>query len=222
MKKKKFQQFNSELINDNIHYDFKDEKNNWVSFGINPYLFTTTNDSIFDQYNLNQITRNKELSDFSIANLSVLYAQYCKTKFNLGKSEEFIVKKLVINKQNDSIKEPIVLKKYNEYSSDTLKSAIRFFPSHESCYYNLYTASILKQAKNFNNAVRFMEFIVDPNNNEKINDYLGTIPMDLTRLKNSYKYYKEPLVLFPIPFSKLLPKLDYYEQLIKKYSNTID
>lgn len=216
-KKNKLQAFQSEEIEENIHSDFKAKDNTWIAFGINPYLFTSNSDTIFENQNLNFLLKQKRNKDLSFSNMIPLFSQYKKTKFNLDKSEDYLVKKLLINNQEDSTNSNIELKSYDNYIKENDKQAVQFFPSHETCYYNLYTISILKQAKNFNNALIFSEYITNPVFNEKINEYIGSIPMDITRLKNSYKYYKEPLILFPIPYNKSLSEFSYYEQLFKKF-----
>lgn len=216
LSKNKFQAFQSKEIEENIHSDFRSDDNSWVAFGINPYLFTSNSNKIFENQNLNVLLKLKRNKNLSFSNMIPLFSQFKKTEFNLSKSEDYLANRLLINNQEDSTQSNLELKTYTNYIKDNNKQAVQFFPSHETCYYNLYTISILKQAKNFNNALIFTEYLTNPLFNEKINEYIGSIPMDITRLKNSYKYYKEPLILFPIPYKKSLTEFSYYEQLFKK------
>lgn len=196
--KKLLQPWKSDKIKESVPEHLKAETNNWIGIGINPYVLAS-NDTILISDKLRMLLRRKNNKFFSDLYLSKdiipLISHHFKNKFDEKKIDKFLAKIEYTKNRDlpkDSIRKNIFIGMYSTILYDDFLTNKSLINIEKGIYYNLYCTGIIKQSPNFYNAKLFIEYITEIKNNERLNNFWKTIPVEMEEKKHKYSYQNLP------------------------------
>ena len=196
--KKLLQPWKSDKIVTNVPNFLKSSTNNWIGIGINPYVLAS-NDTILIDDRLRMLLRKKNTQIYTdlynAKDIIPLASHHFLKKYNEKKIEKFLTK--IEYRENrdlpkDSIRKNIFLSMYSSIRGDQYLTNKTLINLDKGIYYNLYCTGIIKQSPNYYNAKLFIEYITENKNNERINNYWKTLPIEMEEKKHNYSYQNLP------------------------------
>lgn len=200
----------------------------WAGIGIDPYVLITLKDSTGKIRTYKDLTKTskwcstlKSKSDWYPFYAPIVKRMDPKKEYNsLDWIKHFQSNDLGILKEKDSVSQcDILLSRYSVFRTDSIIQKTRFkkgkliFPNQRTggSYYNMYCFGIVSQARNYQNALSFFDYLMKESVNKRINNKWKTFPI-ITNNESPYFYqnirYKK-YGITPIQF------IDYYNRVRK-------
>ncbi|MBI1838069.1 MAG: ABC transporter substrate-binding protein [Flavobacteriia bacterium] len=228
-----YNEVHSWKLDELIDKKYSSKNNTWFGIGINPYILITRNkakdepeqytDLISSKYE-NQWTTNLQSSEDFIPFISPLLRS--KKRGNLHKYlQDFNEKQLYLGQNIQAYLRPNFFLTYyatfveHIMKNDSLKNIFHVnFLNHTSngTYYNLYTAGIVKQAQNYENAKLLLEYLATNQFNEQLNNKWKTLPISLNQHIHPYEYQNVDFTINKTTISKQVANYTYINSIAKK------
>ena len=212
---------------------FADNEGFFYGIGINPFIIVAKIDSntrkIANYKDLGKInawsTNLKENNDFlPLMNGMAHRMREESSESFMDWSTSLFSKEIEFRKGNDSSGYlPPLLTTYSAFYSDSalLHSGYRkaqvLFPNQQNggLFYELRAVAIVKQARNYSNALEFIHYITESSVNQRINSWWNTFPIT-TSLNRSYSYQNKRFKSYSIPVGKMCSTREKASRMIKK------
>lgn len=194
----------------------------WVGIAIDPYIFVQMQDSNRRSSNYLEFLQREawttNLREASLLPFFMGLQHRIRGESDSLKNQLFskiFEREQVFRRPGDSANYfNSLLTTYSSFYSDSTlyKSAYRkgkiVFPNQSfgGLHFNLRTVAIVKQAKNYSNAIEFIRFVTEEKANERINNWWNTFPVNSNMNKMfSYqrKYFRRYSAEFPVLFKSL-------------------
>lgn len=181
-----------------LEKNYRSKKSTWTGIGIDPYVIAVPTNSSY------KIADYKDLLDnsntfYSLPSpdfwfpfyASIIYGMDTKDK---GNSIDWL-KKMKKNSQeyismNDTIaSNSIILSSYSEFNRNKSKELKVIFPNQSigGSYYNMSCFGIVNQARNYENAITFFDYLLNESVNKRLNNHWKKFPV-ITSKKSFYSY----------------------------------
>ena len=181
-----------------LEKNYRSKKSTWAGIGIDPYVIAVSKDSS------NKIDEYKDLLEKSNTFYSLQTADfwnpfYASIAQNMGKKNKRHsadwIKKMRENamefiSMNDTIaSHSIFLSSYSELNLKKNKALKLVFPNQLTggSYYNMVCFGIVNQARNYENAITFFDYLLNESVNKRLNNHWKKFPV-LSSKKSSYSY----------------------------------
>jgi ABC-type Fe3+ transport system substrate-binding protein len=204
-----------------LEKNYHSKKSTWAGIGIDPYVIAVSRDSS------NKIAEYKDLLEksntfysFQTADFwcpfyaSIVHRMGTKNKSN---SRDWLKKMKKNTKEyislNDTIaSHSIFLSSYSELTLNKNKELKLIFPNQHTSgsYYNMACFGIVKQARNYGNALAFFDYLLNESVNKRLNNHWKKFPV-LSTKKSFYTYQNSAFEK-----SRTAPKF-----LTSHYNNTL-
>lgn len=202
-----------------LPFRYRDNDYHWFGLAIDPYIILSKKDSSHRIINYNDLakatewTTNLAKNDELVPFYSALFHQWREQKKESTDRwfEKFAQKEVTFKKPKDSILVfPPLLTTYSSYYSDSMlyksayKKAKLIYPNQnkDGLIYELRSVAIVKQARNYSNAVDFINYLFREDVNQRINNWWNTFPIS-TSLERSYTYQNKRFKSYPVAISEL-------------------
>ena len=174
---------------------------NYFALGINPYIFSSTSDSLPIPKTYDELQENKFRCALSreeeIPMLSALLSRLDRQKtYNWIKT---------YNENKDELSGTFTLKYYSELE----KNEKCVFPGQRisGTMYNLITAGIIHQTANYKTTLSLISFIVEPSNNSKFCSQTGVINLSNPDNIRLYRENQKKLLQYYSMIERILDKI---------------
>lgn len=184
----------SEQIATSIQNKYRSNSEKWTGIGIDPYVFITINDT------LKKVKSYKDLllhtkwcttlttdDDWYPFYSNIVYKIKPEAEYNsVDWIRNFIKNKNgIISESDSSFNCNVLLTYYSTYKKNDAIKNTRFakgkliFPNQRSggLYYNMHCFGIIKQARNYSNAVKFYNYLLLEPVNKRVNNTWKTFPV---------------------------------------------
>lgn len=178
-----------------LNPDLSGMRKDWTLLTIDPIV--TCRKTRFKAINYNDLIN---LSSWSVleqdeATLSVFYSSVI-FHFGTAKRNEAVdyIRKTRSNyspqPQSDSLSEPVFIGRLSAANRLGMQS---YVPNQyaQGCFYDGHSFAIVRQAKNFDNAVQFLEFSFKDKPNQKIAKYFNIFPIKDPKERSLYSYQNQ-------------------------------
>lgn len=202
-----------------LPYRYRDNDHHWYGLSIDPFIIVSKKDSnsrILNYKDLakkqewtTNLKRNEDLVAFVTASLHQWRDQKKESTFQWH--ENFLQKEVQFRKPKDSVLIfPPLLTTYSSYYSDSslyrsgYKRAKLIYPNQNKggIIYELRSIAIVKQARNYSNAIDFIQFLNRDDVNQRINNWWNTFPIN-SSLERSYTYQNRRFKSYPVSIVEL-------------------
>lgn len=228
------QHLSEDKIPDNLPTKFISRSRKWIGLGCDPYVIVSVQDT------LKKVKTYKNLAESTkwctnLASNSEWYPFYSAivnrinstSKYNaLDWIRNFNDNKLAVLQENDSTSAcSILLTSYSKFrkSPTVLNSQFKkgklIFPNQRTggSYYSMPTFAVIKQARNFSNAVKFLDYLTIETVNKRLNFNWLIFPI-ISSKESSFSYQNTRFKKYSISPVRLT---ENYER-INNILNTID
>lgn len=228
------QHLSEDKIPDNLPTKFISRSRKWIGLGCDPYVIVSVQDT------LKKVKTYKNLAESTkwctnLASNSEWYPFYSAivnrinstSKYNaLDWIRNFNDNKLAVLQENDSTSAcSILLTSYSKFrkSPTVLNSQFKkgklIFPNQRTggSYYSMPTFAVIKQARNFSNAVKFLDYLTIETVNKRLNFNWLIFPI-ISSKESSFSYQNSRFKKYTISPVRLT---ENYER-INNILNTID
>lgn len=220
--KRLLQPWKSEKIAEHVPEHLKSQTNNWIGIGVNPYVLAS-NDTILIDDKLRMLLRKKNTKIYSDLSkpkdIIPLISHHFKNKYDENRIEKFLAKIEYREDRNlpkDSIRKNIFIGMYSSIRNDEFLTNKSLINIDKGIYYNLYCTGIIKQSPNFYNAKLFIEYITETKNNERLNNFWKTLPIEMEEQKHKYSYQNLPKYINSTKHKNLYSTYSLLERRLKK------
>lgn len=205
-----------------LNSDITGIRKDWTLLTIDPII--TCQKNRFKAINYNDLSN---LSSWSVLenDQKVLDVFYASVIFHFGtaKRNEAInyIRKTKKNYNSiplqDSLNEPVYIGRLSVAKHMRMKS---YIPNQyaQGCFYDGHTFAIINQAKNFNNAIQFLEFALKEKSNQKIAKYFEVFPIKDPKERALFTYQNQ----YPRLHSAAPVKMHRLTRIRKKIIHSID
>lgn len=202
-----------------LPYRYRDNDFHWFGLSIDPFIIVGKKDSngrilnygdlIKKQEWTSNLKRNQDLVAFFTATLHQWRDQ--KNEIKIQWHENFLQKEVQFRKPKDSVLNfPPLLTTYSSFYSDSslyrsgYKRAKIIYPNQNKggIIYELRSIAIVKQARNYSNAIDFIQFLNRDDVNQRINNWWNTFPIN-SSLERAYTYQNKRFKSYPVPIVDL-------------------
>ena len=230
-----FEECKSWKINELVKKSFRSTNYTWYGIGIEPYVIVTKNDTITGYNSIGDLLAIKDHLYWSTnlqntTDILPLVAPILQKKKRTEARDWYNdFKQNQIPSQNDKNGVPlmnsdVLLTNYGNYlkmserndSSDLKLDMIFVNQTKRGAYFNLHCIGIVKQARNFNNAKLFTEYVCTASANEVINNTWKTFPISLNTRVHPYAYQNTSFKLFGGSAAKSMLNYRHISKIIKK------
>ncbi|MES2800688.1 MAG: hypothetical protein V4638_11775 [Bacteroidota bacterium] len=191
----------------------------WVGIGIDPFIFVQAKDSLAPKSSYLECLKRENWTTNLKENTQLLPLMTGLVHRVRGESDSIkdgllshiFRREVNFSRPSDSLKRfTTLLTTYSSFYSDTLlynsgyKNGKILFPNQSKggLQFNLRTAAIIKQAKNYTNALEFIKYFTEEKANERINNWWNTFPVN-SNMNKIFSYQKRYFKRYPIEFSVL-------------------
>lgn len=204
---------------------FISQKQDYLGFGYDPYVFLTNNDTLSNWKNYLDLTKKQAFTTDLIESSDLLpfYAIVFKKLENKKPRAIYDWKiqfyKNKINSKNDSLNmigTTLFFTRYSHYESRRnsfkhLKKYQLVFPNQRKAgsYYTMPCFGIVKQARNYSNAQLFLSYFLKENVNKRVTSRLNLFPVIVDN-QSSYPFQNQRFkknTLSPIQQTALYPRI---------------
>ncbi len=188
----------SEKFPKKLAKNYRSKKSTWAGIGIDPYVIAVSKDSTNKIKNYADLLDESHTID-SLQNAAFYYPFYASILHKSGNknrrnSVNWIKKMNQNSAEYASMKDTVVsnsiyLTSYSEYHSKKNNDFKIIFPnqSNGGSYYNMACFGIVNQARNYENALAFFDYILNESVNKRLNNRWKIFPI-LSSKKSSYPY----------------------------------
>jgi len=231
-----FQPWQSWKMNELVNKKYKSPKNTWYGIGIEPYILIAKNDTISTLNSIGDLLYQKNQDKWStnLENSSDLLPLLAPILINKKRNESFEwVRDFTKFQHQDQNKRDskgipkmttdVLLTTFGSFvkmseRNDSLDNQLKLLFTNQTkkgAFFNLHCVGIVKQARNYENAKLFIEYISTNSVNEKLNNTWKTFPIGLHERKHNYAYQNTLFKIYPCSISQTLIN---YKQLNKIYN----
>lgn len=213
-------------------FKYRDNDFHWFGLSIDPYIILSKKDSNNRIANYGDLTKQTQWTTNLTNNqdLIPLYAaklhQWREQKITttIEWHETILEKEVRFIKPKDSVFSfPPLLTTYSSFYSDSAlyrsgyKRAKLIYPNQNrgGLIYELRSVAIVKQARNYSNAVDFIKYVCRDDINQRINNWWNTFPIN-TSLERSYTYQNKRFKSYPVAIGELCEYRQKAEKLLNQ------
>lgn len=224
------QRISNEDFSKTIPARYASASNKFIGIGVDPYILVSLNDSLRKVRNYKDFTLKTKWcttlqseSDWYPFYAPVVYKLHPEKAYNsIDWIKNFLGNKQGVLQEGDSSTScNVLLTKHSTFKSDPIIQKSKFkkgeiiFPNQLSggSYYNLMCFGIVKQAKNYSNAIEFMNYLLIEAVNNRLNQKWQTFPVISTKL--SYYTYQN------IRFKRFSPSTVYLTKYYDRVKNVL-
>ena len=227
-------------MNELVIKNFKSPKNTWYGIGIEPYVLIAKNDTISSLNSIGDLLYQKNQDKWSTdlgnsSELLPLIAPILQSK-KRNESYNWVRDFTKFQHQDQNKKDKngtpkmttdVLLTSFGSFvkmsdRNDSLDSQLKLLFTNQSkkgAFFNLHCAGIVKQARNYENAKLFIEYITTNSTNEKLNNKWKTFPIGLHKRKHDFAYQNTFFKIYPCSINQTLINYNQLNKIINKLKN---
>jgi iron(III) transport system substrate-binding protein len=213
-------------------YKYRDKDYHWIGLAIDPFIIVSKKDSLSKIVNYGDLIKKSEWTT-NLTDNEALVPFFAATLYKWRDEkktakdqwhENLLAKEVVFRKPKDSVLTfPPLLTTYSSYYSDSslyrsgYKKAKLIYPNQSKggLIYELRSIAIVKQARNYTNALDFINYLCRDDVNQRINNWWNTFPIN-SNLERSYPYQNKRFKSYPVSIIDLCVFRDQAKQLLEK------
>jgi iron(III) transport system substrate-binding protein len=202
-----------------LPFRYRDNDHHWYGLSIDPYIIVSKKDSLGRILNYGDLakkpewTTNLKRNEDLIPLFTTTLHQWRDQKKDaiIEWHDKLLQKETQFRKPKDSVFIfPPLLTTYSSYYSDSTlyrsayKRAKLIYPNQNKggLIYKLRAIAIVKQARNYTNAVDFINYLCRDDINQRINNWWNTFPIN-SSLERSYTYQNKRFKSYPVAIHEL-------------------
>ena len=237
-----YQPLQSPVINQFINKRYKSPRNTWFGIGINPYVFISKHDTLTSISEFGELLHAKNKHKWSTTltkarDLVPMLGPILQKKKRRDAVEwysNFMENESPVKVTYDKNRIPkmhteVLLTDYVTYSimsnrNDSSDFHLKMVYSNQKSkgvFFNMVTAGIVRQARNYENAKLLMEYMASDKMNEKLNNRWYTYPISLHDFTHPFAYQNAPFRIFKGSSSKIMVNYPLLDLIVRKKRTVI-
>lgn len=231
-KKNHLQKISDVNIAANLLEKFRAPSGKWVGLGIDPIIFVTLNDTSGKLRTYSDLLKNEKwCSDLN--GKSEWYPFYAPIVQKMDPQKDYNaldwIKSFTGNKSksvsypdsltncNNLLTRYSMFHKNQSLKKSHFKKGKLIYPNQRTggSFYNMICFGIIKQAKNYTNALTFFEYLMDEKVNKRLNNYWRTFPV-ITSEESSFSYQNVRFKKYRTPPMQLTPYYQRVENILNR------
>jgi iron(III) transport system substrate-binding protein len=238
-----FQPFRSDKLNELVDRRYRSNNHTWYGIGIDPSVLIARHDTLSYINDFQELlyAQNKEkwFTDLEchselIPILAPVF-QNKKRKFAHDWYANFLENDFVSKKEKDKngvtlMTTDLLLTYYSSYAAMSNRNDSTDFQlelnfsnqKSRGAYYNLISAGIVYQARNYDNAKKLLEYLASTKMNERINNRWSTFPISMYEIIHPYAYQNTYFQIFKGYSAKLMVNYPNIQHVLEKTKRAVD
>ena len=224
---------NSWKLDELVPFTLRGKNHSWYGIGLDPYVLVTKKDTKEEPEKYAHLIEKEYVNKWTTdiieeEDILPLYAPIVRKKKRINAVNwytKFNDNQVYLGSEIKELLKPNFYLTYlsnyvkNIESNDSLNE--KYYPlflnqSTTGSYFNLHTAGVVKQARNFENAQLLIEYIASVRMNEKLNYVWKTVPISLHKRVHPYEYQNLDFQTYKGNVSKQTVNYKYLSRIIKK------